>query len=100
MSISPELAELAQRVGVATGYVDGTGVARVPSVEVLIAVFRALGIAIDRESDAASLLTRLNTQLDAFGNPFGFMPLLSLASTVRLHERQAERALEMLLLTT
>ncbi|MBP6728069.1 MAG: 1,4-alpha-glucan branching protein GlgB [Microthrixaceae bacterium] len=56
MSISPELAELAQRVGVATGYVDGTGVARVPSVEVLIAVFRALGIAIDRESDAASLL--------------------------------------------
>lgn len=50
------------------------------------------------QSDAASLLTRLNTQLDAFGNPFGFMPLLSLASTVRLHERQAERALEMLLL--
>jgi glucose-1-phosphate adenylyltransferase len=38
MSISPELAELAQRRG-AMGYVDGTGVAR-PSVEVLIAVFR------------------------------------------------------------
>ncbi len=51
------------------------------------------------QSNAAALLTRLNTELDAFGNPFGFMPFLSLASTVRLHDQGADRALKMLLLS-
>jgi hypothetical protein len=46
----------------------------------------------------ASILHRLQLQLDYFGNPAGYMPLLSLQATMRLYDLKTKDALRTLLL--
>jgi hypothetical protein len=50
------------------------------------------------QSEVASILHRLRLQLDYFGNPAGYMPLLSLQSTMRLYDLETQDALRTLLL--
>ncbi|MGD9062840.1 MAG: hypothetical protein PVI42_01860 [Desulfobacterales bacterium] len=49
-------------------------------------------------SDVAAMRQKILTQLDYFGNPAGYMPLLSLQSNMRLYEIETGRALRTLLL--
>lgn len=50
------------------------------------------------QSEVASILHRLQLQLDYFGNPAGYMPLLSLQATMRLYDLETKDALRTLLL--
>ncbi|HEY0320579.1 MAG TPA: SH3 domain-containing protein [Pyrinomonadaceae bacterium] len=50
------------------------------------------------QSEVATILHRLRLQLDYFGNPAGYMPLLSLQATMRLYDLETDYALRMLLL--
>lgn len=50
------------------------------------------------ESEVAAMLARLRAHLDYFGNAAGYMPLLSLASTLELYRKETESALRLLLL--
>jgi hypothetical protein len=50
------------------------------------------------QAEIASMLHRLRTQLDYFGNPAGYMPFLSLQATMRLYDLETKDALRTLLL--
>jgi hypothetical protein len=50
------------------------------------------------QAEVASMLHRLRTQLDYFGNPAGYMPFLSLQATMRLYDLETKDALRTLLL--
>lgn len=50
------------------------------------------------QAEVAAILHRLRLQLDYFGNPAGYMPLLSLQATMRLYDLETKDALRMLLL--
>jgi hypothetical protein len=50
------------------------------------------------QAEVASMLHRLRTQLDYFGNPAGYMPFLSLQATMRLYDLETRDALRTLLL--
>ena len=50
------------------------------------------------QAEVASILHRLRNQLDYFGNPAGYMPLLSLQATMRLYDLETRDALRTLLL--
>lgn len=52
------------------------------------------------QAEVASILHRLRNQLDYFGNPAGYMPLLSLQATLRLYDLETEDALRTLLLAS
>jgi cell fate (sporulation/competence/biofilm development) regulator YlbF (YheA/YmcA/DUF963 family) len=49
------------------------------------------------QAEVASMLHRLRTGLDYFGNPAGYMPLLSLQATLRLYDLETKDALRTLL---
>jgi hypothetical protein len=50
------------------------------------------------QAEVAAILHRLRLQLDYFGNPAGYMPLLSLQATMRLYDLETKDALSTLLL--
>ena len=52
------------------------------------------------QAEVASMLHRLRTQRDYFGNPAGYMPFLSLQATMRLYDLETKDALRTLLLAT
>ena len=49
-------------------------------------------------SEIATMLLRLGSHLDYFGNPGGYSPFLSLAGAIKLYEDETKRALRALLL--
>jgi hypothetical protein len=51
------------------------------------------------QAEVATLLQRLRNQLDYFGNPAGYMPLLSLQASMRLYDLETKDALRMLMLS-
>ncbi len=51
------------------------------------------------QSEIATMRHRLHLQLDYFGNPAGYMPLLSLQATLRLYDLDTKDAVRTLLLT-
>lgn len=54
---------------------------------------------ISAQSEIATMLLRLSSHLDYFGNPGGFSPFLSLSSTIKLYEDETQRALKALILS-
>ena len=50
------------------------------------------------QTEVATMLHRLRTQLDYFGNPAGYMPFLSLQATLRLYDLDTKDALRTLIL--
>jgi len=50
------------------------------------------------QAEVASMLHRLRTQLDYFGNPAGYMPFLSLQASMRLYDLETKDAIKTLLL--
>ena len=49
--------------------------------------------------EVATMVQRLRAQLDYFGHPAGYRPLLSLPGSIKLYENETKRALRMMLLT-
>lgn len=50
------------------------------------------------QSEVASILQRIQNNLDYFGNPAGYMPFLSLQGSMQLYDVESKRALQTLLL--
>lgn len=50
------------------------------------------------QSEVAAMLQRLHGQLDYFGHPAGYTPLLSLPGAIKLYANETKRALRMMLL--
>lgn len=51
------------------------------------------------QSEVAAMLQRLHGQLDYFGHPAGYTPLLSLPGAIKLYADETRRALRMMLVT-
>lgn len=54
---------------------------------------------ISAQSEISTMLLRLSSHLDYFGNPGGFSPFLSLSSTIKSYEDETQRALKALILS-
>jgi hypothetical protein len=52
------------------------------------------------KTEIATMLSRLNSNLDYFGHPAGYAPLLSLPAAMTMYENETERALRILLLSS
>jgi hypothetical protein len=50
------------------------------------------------QAEVAAMMQRLRAQLDYFGHPAGYTPLLSLPGAIRLYAGETQRALRMMLL--